>query len=393
MLIEKIHNQIKKSRQTKLKKKRSIPVQIINGDSLTKRSTIIKQPKYFTTEFIIEGVGTIVIDDKNILNYMNNGTLRKLNDSQFNILISAIQRSLRCSNTPKIEKIQQKISAYHERIKQNDKKSPKLNVNEYIEKHEEKLVPELTISWHDVIFYNNKIRIETPIRNSPIWVEKGIRCKSSYNIIKGLFEEELPNIVIELNRNHLYRLKNEIDLTKAINIISRREAIELSFDNEIENSGLSAFDRYYSAAEKNQTQLLANLRKRKQKYINKLISMHTDLGYKVVPAVESLAHESSESIIKEDSFIFTITSKRNFCVSIVYENVNESRASIVFIVRKDKYKDCLQSIFNYMGDDTIKNKRETLRISDAVTQGIEAVHSINHTKNMHDWYEKIKNLY
>lgn len=242
---------------------------------------------------------------------------------------------------------------------------------------------EIIVSWNDIRFYDNVIRIGTPIVNKPIVIKKK-NCRVSYNKIKELMAEKLPKIIIISAREGGYKLKDEIDLSRALNILSNRAAAEL-IDGSRKHRELS-FNKAYDIAERDQEMILKRLRERKQKYINYLISLHCKLAYKVVPAIEVLAHLSSESTIDEDAFIFTIPCSRPGCVKVVYENVNEARASIVFLVQTERYPSCLQSIFNYMGNSHIMNKREQLRLRPNISApGVLSIHSINHTEDMHDW--------
>ena len=105
-----------------------------------------------------------------------------------------------------------------------------------------------------------------------------------------------------------------------------------------------------------------------------------------------MAHSSATNSTEEDAFIFTIPSKRYGCVTVVYENCNIARASIVLTVKKETYIDSVKWLYNFMGDEKEKNKRERLRAALHIgNRGIISFNSINHTDLIQEWEYRINN--
>lgn len=373
------------------------------------RQKKIEDKDFFTISIRIKGKGHVDINFKNLVENIENKTIDLLNVQQIHFLTEKIDYCDReYGDVPELQEVIKRYRAYLRNERKRDRQRIRSQVStkpleskwtlKQEQKHEKDDIPEMDITpkfvpeeiivaWKDIRFFNNLIRIGTPIFNKPILVKKF--CSPSYNQIKELLAEKLPKIIILTTQEGGYKLKEDIPLRNAIALIKKREAEEL-FNDKVRKTSRLGFKKALQIAE-DQELLLQKLKERKQKYINYLISLHAPLGYKVVPAVEFLAHESSESVAEEDAFIFTIPSRRTGCVQIVYENVNIARASLIFVVQKDKYLDCLQSIFNFMGDDNFKNKREFLRARPYINAtGVLAVHHVNHTDDMHDWAIKLK---
>lgn len=373
------------------------------------RQKKIEDKDFFTLSIKVKGKGHVDINFKNLVSHIEDKTLDLLNVQQINFLTEKIDYCDRVyGDVPELQEVIKRYRVYLRNERKRDRQRIRSHVStkpieskwtlkqeqkrEKNDVPEENIVPEfvpqeIVVTWKDIRFFNNLIRIATPIFNKPILVKKF--CSPSYNQIKELLAEKLPNIIILSTREGGYKLKDDIPLGNAIKLIKKREAEEL-FNENVRKTSRLGFKKAMLIAE-DQELLIQKLKERKQRYINYLISLHAPLGYKVVPAVEFLAHESSESISEEDAFIFTIPSRRTGYVRIVYENVNIARASLVFVVQKDKYMECLQSIFNFMGDDSFKNKREFLRARPYINaSGVLAVHHVNHTDDMHDWTVRLK---
>ena len=374
------------------------------------RQKKIEDQDFFTLSIKLKGKGHLDINFKNLVNNIENKTLDLLNVQQINFLTEKIDYCDRIyGDVPELQEVIKRYRTYLRSERKRDRQRIRSQVSvkpleskwtlKQEQKHEKddvhdvgikpEFVPQkIVVAWKDIRFFDNLIRIATPVFNKPILVRE--KCRPSYNQIKELLAEKLPEIIIEETRAGDYRLGSSIPLGNAITLIQKREAEEL-FDDNVRQRVKHGIKKALLIAEQDQELLLQRLRERKQRYINYLITLHLPLGYKVIPAVEVLAHESSESIMEEDAFIFTIPSRRTGCVTIVYENVNVARASILCVVQKDKYMDCLQSIFNFMGNDSIKNKRENLRLRPTIkTPGVLSVYSVNHTEDMHDWTVNIR---
>lgn len=266
-----------------------------------------------------------------------------------------------------------------------------LSTNKYENTYHSNVViekKEIEVSWDSVTFYDNKIKIETPNKLKPVLVD--CDCRASYNKIKDLLKMTLPKVIIVGSIESGFSIKNQVELDKAIMLIKHKVSEDLFMDNELKSIAQS-LSKAFSMKKNDYDLMMKKLGERKQKYINMLIKLHVKTDYKVVPAIEQMSHESSYSCSEEDAFIFTIHNNIPNCLTVVYENTNPARASLVFVVEKRLYTSCIQSIFEFMSDFKIKNKREMIRRHPQIApNGIVSVHSVNHTENMNDWLYNIR---
>ena len=248
---------------------------------------------------------------------------------------------------------------------------------------------ELEVSWSKVHFFDGRVTIDTPIPGKPV-VLTIQNVRKSYEQIRNLLIRKLPPIHIIKDKSGKYQLKNTIQWQSAIQMLEKR----YNDDNivAIKPKVYQSFKLTMDSASKDQDMILKHLQQRKQTYINYLIKQHALLDYKIIPAKESLAHYSATNSTEEDAFIFTIPSKIYGCVTVVYENCNIARASIVLTVKKETYIESVQWLYNFMGDEREKNKRERLRTASHIgTRGIISCDSINHTDLIQEWEYRINN--
>ena len=255
----------------------------------------------------------------------------------------------------------------------------------------QKVVEERVIPWAQIGFGNNVLYIKDEC--GKILLSRQENCRKSYNQIKEYLADKLPQIVIVKNQSGLWTLKEPVAFKEALLMIRRKETKDLIQEERYKRAlrSFASMDEYLKNKE-NQEYVLKRLNEKKQDFIKYLIKSQLK-DYKLIPAIEMIAHESSDSIDEEDVFIFTVPSKSyRFgmdCVNIVYENINIARASIVCTVEKNHYTQALQSLFNFMNDENQKNKRsrlhQTLRLSNAVRN----LHVVNHT-DMHSWAMSIQ---
>ena len=78
-------------------------------------------------------------------------------------------------------------------------------------------------------------------------------------------------------------------------------------------------------------------------------------------------------------------------ILIVYENVNPDRSTLLFIVKRESYDQCIRAIYNFLQSAEI-NKRSSLRDKelDIGVSGIERYRSINHDF-LYTWKRVINN--
>ena len=99
----------------------------------------------------------------------------------------------------------------------------------------------------------------------------------------------------------------------------------------------------------------------KSKYFSYLCIECLSHNYRIVPVKEIRRNDSNNSILYEDSFLFTI--KGRLYLYIIWENQHESRATFIFRCKTENYDEAIQRIFDYIRSDEITSKREKLHTS------------------------------
>ena len=249
----------------------------------------------------------------------------------------------------------------------------------------------ISISWKDIDFSYNKIRIAIP-RGGVLWVDAS--CTQSYNAIKSHLASTLPQIKVMLDENGKYSLAEPIILDNAVQIIRRSADADDLYSTAKADFGKWMCNPTFSAAinftlsDAHQEYLLRRLHSRKQQYIESLIKKQMR-DYKLIPTMESLSHTNSST--SEESFIFTLPCSNPLYVYLVYENLNIARATIVCKVLKQEYQYCLKTLYNHMADESYINKRQELQWHPRkLCNGMISIKSVNHIDSIYHWS---RNLY
>ena len=182
----------------------------------------------------------------------------------------------------------------------------------------------------------------------------------------------------------LYRisssLESKLHLLDAIRILqSKQNFVEWDSDESAVKFSIS-FDK---SIKQDYDKILANLHLRISAYFDYL-SQSQIKGKNPVPCTELLIHTygTGES---EDAFIFSVKSFRSDEIKLVFENVNEARATIVFEITSNMYEKALRCVFDFMRSDE-HNKRQRLHYKKFSFQkhGITSYYFINHT-TIEEW--------
>ena len=244
----------------------------------------------------------------------------------------------------------------------------------------------ITISWKDIDFSYNKIRIAIP-HGGVLWVDAS--CTQSYNAIKSHLASTLPQIKITQDEKGKYSLAEPIILDNAVQIIRRSADADDLYSTAKADFGKWMCNPTFSAAinftlsDAHQEYLLRRLHSRKQQYIESLIKKQMR-DYKLIPAMESLSHTNSST--SEESFIFTLPCSNPLYVYLVYENLNIARATIVCKVLKQEYQYCLKTLYNHMADESYINKRQELQCHPRkLCSGMISIKSVNHIDSIYHW--------
>ena len=249
------------------------------------------------------------------------------------------------------------------------------------------------VPWEAVYFSNGSVWLYNSRLNGEVLLKsKGhltIPCQNSresFNQIKKLFAQRLPKIKAYVKNNYLEKVVSEPDIWEVVRILKEIETYEDWGYNDnkiVVTSSLRALQAI------DNEKLLRELRKRKSKYLDYLVSKQ-ELHRKVVPCYERLCYDAGETT--EEAFIFTIKSTHLNHELLVVENVNIARSTIVFVVNKISYNKALRVVFDFLRSDE-KNKRQRLHYNrfDFNGGGIRLYACINHS-TMLEWASKLRRM-
>lgn len=118
-----------------------------------------------------------------------------------------------------------------------------------------------------------------------------------------------------------------------------------------------------------------------------------DSSLKIIPIREIRSHDSTDSVLEEDAFLFPMT--KGSRVYIFWESVElENRSTHIFWCPAVNYREGLQRVFDYIANPGITNKRQKLRSTrmDYFQQGEASyVGSVNHIA-FDDWKQRIHQI-
>lgn len=315
------------------------------------------------------------------------------------IRLNDVDKEIRSRNFEKLDTVslQRLVSNVRKRLTRLEQGILEEEPNEVLQKEQSSYTKEseniletpyeLAISWSNIVFGNNVIRITDT--NGKFLLAPKETCRKSYNQIKEYLADKLPQIILVKNQSGTWMLKEPIVFKNALSMIRRRESDNLLQEEQFRKAlrNYSSVEDYL-ADEQNQDLVLKRLKEKKQTFLNYLIK-HQITEYKLVPAIEMIAHQSNVNISEEDVFVFTIPYQSYKyghidCVNIIYENVNPARATIVCTIEKRHYYQALQSVYNFMNDEKQKNKRSRLHQTLKLNSYVKNLHTVNHT-DMHTW--------
>lgn len=249
------------------------------------------------------------------------------------------------------------------------------------------------VPWEAVYFSNGSVWLYNSRLNGEVLLKsKGhltIPCQNSresFNQIKKLFAQRLPKIKAYVKNNYLEKVVSEPDIWEVVRILKEIETYE---DWGYNDNKIVVTSSLRSLQAIDNEKLLRELRKRKSKYLDYLVSKQ-ELHRKVVPCYERLCYDAGETT--EEAFIFTIKSTHLNHELLVVENVNIARSTIVFVVNKISYNKALRVVFDFLRSDE-KNKRQRLHYNrfDFNGGGIRLYACINHS-TMLEWASKLRRM-
>lgn len=229
------------------------------------------------------------------------------------------------------------------------------------------------ISWFDIIFKDGEIDFIVKVFENQ-YTKKYAESKDIYDDYKKLVFLQLPKIYVCIEDGVL-TIKNEEDFYNGIRIIIGR----YEQDRRL-------VDTYQSS---DQTRIRNGIQNKRSEYLEYLLDRQVK-GLGVIKEKEKIIHNSSRDVIElEDAYIFTLLSKKSDNYIVVFENVNDSRASIICDVPISDYARYIATIISFMAKERIVNRREDLHRNNNV-KGYAIRHAYHN--DIYAWKRMVENL-
>jgi hypothetical protein len=207
--------------------------------------------------------------------------------------------------------------------------------------------------------------------------------RKSYNEIRDYFYRwNLEPLQIEIINNKIQKVVNINEIDKVLKLLeiydyslSNIASVNDISDNENFSISITEFNSIYSKYTKNF-------------FISELMKMQ-DTEMKIVVTPELIMSEAMNVIDIHDSFLYSL--QKNNLVKIIWESIEENKATYLFQCGKQNYTAAIQLIYSYIRTNKIRNKRWTLIYNKKVESMLKNHIRISHTdKNL--WAYKIKSL-
>ena len=235
------------------------------------------------------------------------------------------------------------------------------------------------IKWDHVFFGQNEIKVKFNSQFSLAW--NFPQSKRSFEHIKTyLTKSILPPLKVVIRGNKILRIDNLEYFSQAVEILNFKRNIDLY----LRESGSRSIGSVINGLEKISNKAIReflNLNDRSQ-YLSHLCNIQST-QYKIIPAPELFIF--SNNLKEEDTFIFTVCSAHKLL--LVWESINVARATYIFEVDVNSYRDKLETIFEYIVS-TQKNKRSSLR---GLIPQTDTIKVIQHD-DFEDWKKKIEDF-
>lgn len=234
----------------------------------------------------------------------------------------------------------------------------------------------VTIPWEYVTFHNRFFLIDHPrfyTSGGSKHAYKYIceQSKTAFNYIKKAFISKLPPIIVECQRGQITKVINIGDISICVTALETGTLppkVKIQIPKQRSSRESLSFDEY--TQRKNDYKSI---------YLDYLAE-HLYKGSSIYYCKECRLN-SSNATSYEDAFIFRLTDN-----VLLYENVLDKRASVVFKIDPSKEEECTEAINAYFSSDIIVNKRE--KIASEMTLFLDSCikdyKRIYHT-SFHEW--------
>ena len=231
----------------------------------------------------------------------------------------------------------------------------------------------IQISWWDIIFKDGEIDFIVKVYENQ-YTKGYAESKDIYDDYKKLVFLQLPKIYVCIVDGVL-TIHNEEDFYNGIRIIIGR----YEQDRRL-------VDTYQSS---DQTRIRNGIQNMRSEYLEYLLDRQVN-GLGVIKEKEKIIHNSSRDVIElEDAYIFTLLSKKSDNYIVVFENVNDSRASIICDVPISDYARYIATIISFMAKERIVNRREDLHRNNNI-KGYSIRHAYHN--DIYAWKRMVENL-
>lgn len=320
---------------------------------------------------------TIIKKEKYVRHLLNVHKIETENNFDMNIKAQKeyIQINNFIEKTQKPRKTKNQLAAELKKIKELEKKRER---EEYISKN----TVSHYIIWDDIIFSKDHIKFDSTRLKTILKPIKIQGVFDSLNLIKKEYFQRLyPKKIFKL-----YFFEGDIVLEKSpgwkeimTTIEFAKEFYEYKF-LKIFNQGKYKIFKELSNTEIN---LLFEKEFSKSEYLKFLASLQ-NAQFKIVPVMEFINNHT------EESFLFRILTKKNN-ILIIWENVNESRATHLFCSSSGNERATMNSIQEFICRNDLSTKREILHLNDnnskVIKKRLNYFKAINHRSIIEYKYE------
>ena len=239
------------------------------------------------------------------------------------------------------------------------------------------------LSWKYVTFTNKAIYLYHPNnpKSSHPFEYKTNDSNSAFNCIKNYFINRLPPIYVEAKNKQIIKILDVQNISDCI----KKLTVKVNSDKHCKSTSNSK-----SLISKKKALFSKEIADTyKSNYLDWLCLQQSD-SYPIYYSIEVRTNSDLIST-NEDAFIFILTTGTKQ-ITIIYENTNDSRSTLVFKVEKSKLNDTIKEIHELFVSDII-NKREQIA-NGQINHSLFTSNKfwrVLHT-NFENWKEKLMTL-